>query len=102
MLSARSVICSVLLSLGISGAAFAQEPGAKLLVESCVSCHGPGGVSPGPMPSLDGLEPDAVAEALRAFRGGDREATIMDRIARGLSDAQIDMLQRHLETGRQE
>jgi len=58
----------------------AAPPGAS----SCSGCHGP---QPGAaVPSLEGLDPEAIVAAMEAFRSGQREATIMNRIAKGFSD----------------
>jgi sulfide dehydrogenase cytochrome subunit len=36
-----------------------------------------------------------TADAMRAYKSGDRAATIMNRIAKGFSDAEIDALARY-------
>ena len=81
---------------GASGAANAEEPGpAVLLAEMCGTCHGPDGRSPGAIPSLAPLNAEALRVFLLAYRGGTIEATVMDRIARALTDAEIEALARH-------
>jgi len=65
----------------------------RLLAASCSGCHrGSGG--DGSLPGLAGLTAAELAEALRAFRAGEREATLMNRLAAGYSDAEIDRLAR--------
>ena len=81
---------------GASGAASADEPEpATLLAEMCGTCHGPDGRSPGPIPSLAPLNAEALRVFLVAYRAGSIEATVMDRIARALTDAEIEDLARH-------
>ena len=41
------------------------------------------------MPPLFGHPADYVAEAMHAYRRGERSPTVMDRIARGFSDEEI-------------
>ena len=68
----------------------AQTADARLLALSCAGCHGPDGQSPGPIPSLKGQSEAAIAAALRDFRAGRRPSTVMGRIAKGYSDAEIE------------
>ncbi|MCY4459319.1 MAG: hypothetical protein OXC26_02795 [Albidovulum sp.] len=57
--------------------------------EMCASCHGRDGASSGSMPSLAPLDEESVRLLLEAYRSGEIEGTIMNRIARGLTDAEI-------------
>jgi len=63
-----------------------------VLAGSCSTCHGPNGQSPGAMPSLAGLEPKYIMTRLKEFRSGEVPATLMNRIAKGYSDAEIEAL----------
>ncbi len=64
-----------------------------MLVNNCTICHGPGGVSGGPgVPTIAGLEGDYLLRTLRAYRSGERAASIMGRIARGYDDEQLTRL----------
>ena len=72
-----------------------SEPAATLLAEMCGTCHGPGGRSPGPIPALAPLNDEAVRAFLLGYRAGDIKATVMGRIARALTDAEIEALARH-------
>jgi cytochrome c553 len=74
-------------------AAGAQDTAARNLAASCALCHGTGGRSVtkdvGP---LAGLPREHIATQMRAFRDGNRPASVMHQIAKGYSDAQIDAL----------
>lgn len=99
----RSAAIAVVALLGaspISGAISAHAQGAdpRLLAFSCAGCHGPGGHSPGTIPSINGRSQAALAEALRGFRAGERPSTVMGRIAKGYSDAEIDAVAREIAT----
>ena len=60
-----------------------------VLSAGCFNCHGPGGASPGSIPSLNHLDAEQIASALRDFRDNNRPATVMGRLARGYSDDEI-------------
>jgi sulfide dehydrogenase cytochrome subunit len=57
---------------------------------ACSGCHAP--VSDGPVPSLIGRPAGEIATAMAAFRTGERAATVMDRIAKGYSDEEINAI----------
>ena len=93
--AATRIVPTLALMLAAAGAQ-AQEgtdPGADLLAQGCMACHGPEWRSEAQMPSLDSLEPAEIARMMREFQSGERDSTIMQRLALGLSDAQIDMLE---------
>lgn len=57
---------------------------------ACGGCHPPG---PGAeVPPISGMPAAQLAAAMRAFRSGERPATVMDRIAKGFSEGEIDAL----------
>ena len=76
----------------------AQNADPRLLALSCAGCHGPDGHSPGTIPSINGRSQAAIAEALRGFRADQRPSTVMGRIAKGYSDAEIDAVAREIAT----
>jgi cytochrome c553 len=42
-----------------------------------------------PVPRLAGLDQAAIVKAMQDFRSGQRAGTVMDRIAKGFTDAEI-------------
>jgi cytochrome c553 len=70
----------------------AQE-NARNLAASCAICHGTDGraVTKDVIP-LAGLPREHIATQMRAFRDGQRPATVMHQIAKGYTDAQIDAI----------
>lgn len=74
--------------------AFAQEsPAARSLAATCTACHGPDGKSvAAEAVSIAGLPREHIASQMRAFRDGARPSTIMQQIARGYSEQQIDLI----------
>lgn len=77
-------------------AASAQDANPRLIALSCQGCHGPGGHSPGPVPSINGRSAVALADALHSYRADQRPSTVMGRIAKGYSDAEIEAVARDI------
>ncbi|MBI3249279.1 MAG: c-type cytochrome [Deltaproteobacteria bacterium] len=65
------------------------------LMNACAACHGPDGHSQGAIPSIHTLPKEQLVDSLRAFRSGARQGTVMNRIAKGLSDDDITALAAH-------
>jgi len=63
-------------------------PGAQ----SCSGCHPGGAGAAGPVPALVGRQPAEIVAQMQAFRSGQREATVMDQIAKGFSDAEVEAI----------
>lgn len=78
-------------AIALSGAVQAGASGA-MLGNTCAGCHGTHGVSAGAAPSLKGLPADYIKQAMHDFKSDKRPATIMNRIAKGYSDADIDAM----------
>jgi cytochrome subunit of sulfide dehydrogenase len=80
-------------ALCLAPAAFGQDSAARNLAAACAICHGTDGhaVTKEVIP-LAGLPREHIAAQMRAFRDGQRPATVMHQIAKGYTDAQIDAL----------
>ena len=78
-----------------ASAAEDEEPDGRLLGLSCAACHGTGGTSPGSIPHITGKSATYFEETLLAFKYDRKEATVMNRIAKGYSDEEIQALARH-------
>ena len=76
------------LVIGIFAAA-ATPAGAPPGASSCSGCHPASAAVKTPVPPLAGRPAAEIVEQVRSFRSGQRPATVMDRIARGFSDAEI-------------
>lgn len=83
---------------GFAGWAQAQGDAASLRLQSlaatCAACHGTAGRQPpgAEVPGLAGRPAAELVERLRAFRRGAVPSTVMQQLARGYSDAQIEAL----------
>ncbi len=79
--------------LAVSAIAQAAPPSAAMLSNACAGCHGTNGGSAGPsMPSLASQSKVAIVDAMKKFKSGERPSTVMGRLAKGYSDAEIDAM----------
>jgi cytochrome c553 len=67
-------------------AAAAAEPAGAT---ACSGCHAASAGVASPVPRLAGLGEADMLKAMQEFRAGTRPATVMDRIAKGYTDAEI-------------
>jgi cytochrome subunit of sulfide dehydrogenase len=75
------------------GASAQDERAARSLAATCASCHGTEGRSvTAELATLAGLPKDDILTKLRGFRGGARPSTVMQQIAKGYSDAQLELI----------
>ncbi|MFN3449048.1 MAG: c-type cytochrome [Roseococcus sp.] len=85
-------------TLGLLAAApaLAQAPDAALLAGACQGCHGAAGEGGHGIPSIKQQQTRAeFVAAMRAFRANERPNTVMGRITRGYTDAEIAALAAH-------
>ena len=68
---------------------------APLSAEGCYGCHGPSGTGAGGIPALAGRDAAELRAQMLAFRANERPGTIMGRIARGYTDAEIAAIAEH-------
>lgn len=68
---------------------------APLAAQGCLGCHGPNGAGLGSGAALAGRDAGELASLMRAYRANERPGTIMGRIARGYTDAEIDAVAAH-------
>jgi cytochrome c553 len=89
-----------------AGAGFAQAPaaptgpvfaasnlsaiGVRAMASTCAACHGTNGLSVGgAVPGLAGINKEYFLNQMQAFREGKRDATIMQQLSKGYSDAEV-------------
>lgn len=75
----------------LCGVAVGDETAPALLAAACVSCHSPK-ASDNAIPSLVDLSADDIRMMLLGYKGDSIQGTIMNRIAKGYTDAEIDAL----------
>ncbi len=82
---------SATMAFAVAGAAQAggDVEAGKTLAGKCSGCHGANGEGTGSNPALKGQSADAVAQALNDYKSGARKHTMMEMLAKPLSDADI-------------
>ena len=80
---AAAIGCASIAAAGVSSA----EPPAG--AAACSGCHPTSPRVTSPVLRLAGLDQARIARAMEEFRSGKRAATIMDRIAKGFTDDEI-------------
>ena len=84
----RGVLAAVIGCASIAAAAVASaEPPAG--AAACSGCHPASTRVSSPVPRLAGLDQARIVRAMEDFRSGKRAATVMDRIAKGFTDYEI-------------
>ena len=83
----QAALAALLVAAVPAAVAVPVEPPAG--AASCSGCHPASAKADSPVSRLAGLDRQAIASALLAFRSGQRPATVMDRIAKGFTDEEI-------------
>ncbi len=80
------LIAGLLLNLPIN----AYEPQIRMLVDTCIACHGNNGSSVGSAtPNIANMREALFVKAMQDMQSGERPSTIMGVIAKGYTDAEI-------------
>ena len=83
------LLAGLLAAPALAGAAPIPARGAAW-AQACAACHGPDGQSQGAIPALDRLSPEDFRAAMQSFRTEERQGTVMNQIAKGLSGADVE------------
>ena len=84
----------LLIAAAVPLVALAQDNDvARSLAATCANCHGTDGRSATKeVIPLAGLPKSFLVDQMKAFKDGKRPATIMHQIAKGYTDAQIELI----------
>ena len=90
----RKALAALIGSVFLAGTAqVLADPSAKMMADTCAGCHGTNGQSAGPAsPNLAGISESYFNDSMKGFKEDTRPATIMNRIAKGYTDAQIESM----------
>ncbi|SMN16172.1 cytochrome c class I [uncultured Candidatus Thioglobus sp.] len=90
----KTIIKSTLLVAAIALSVQSQAvPSAEALSYTCAGCHGTNGASTGDaIPSIAGLSSTYLVDAMKAYKNDERDPTIMNRIAKGYSEEQFELM----------
>jgi sulfide dehydrogenase cytochrome subunit len=78
-------MAALLVMAGSAHATSPPPPGAA----SCSGCHARQVAASGEIPGIFGRDPTEVLAALTSFKDGSKPATVMNRIAKGFSDDEL-------------
>jgi sulfide dehydrogenase cytochrome subunit len=82
-----TVVAACLFALVAAAAAPPAVPPSG--AASCTGCHAADPKIETRVPRISGRPPAEIVAAMEAFRSGQKPATVMDRIAKGFTDAEI-------------
>jgi cytochrome subunit of sulfide dehydrogenase len=83
-------IVAVAIALAWSSSDAPAADAGRDIAAGCATCHGTDGRSRGAIPSLAGRDKIAIVQQVRDFRDGKRPSTVMQQLAKGYSDTQIE------------
>src|SRR5256886_16377094 len=86
----RLLALPALALLAAAGNVGADANFGRDVAANCAICHGADGRSPGGVPSLVGQDKLSLVQQMKDFRDGKRRSTIMQQLARGYTDAEIE------------
>jgi|GEM_PF-728820 len=93
----KSLVAGGVLAMTASPVAFSAE--YQKLADACFACHGKNGVNEfKTIPDLRWQNKDYLVQQLQAFKSGSREDKTMSKVARLLSDDDINRLAEHFYT----
>ena len=85
------ILLAVLAGTAVN-ASTAENVDGRSWAATCTGCHGTDGRSEGGMPGLAGLQKAYIVNAMREFKAGTRQATVMHQHAKGYTDEQIERI----------
>jgi cytochrome c553 len=101
----RAAILALALARLCDGAVAQSVPDAtamhlRVLAASCAPCHGTNGraIEGAALPGLAGRPAPELSRLMHEFKSGQRRSTLMQQVARGYSDAQIEQLAAYFAT----
>ncbi len=82
-----------MIAAGGSLVAHAQDTNTvRGMAATCANCHGTEGRSAGTVPGLAGVDKTHIVQQMQDFKTGKRASTIMQQLAKGFTDAQIEQI----------
>ena len=88
-MNATRLLVAVMLGFAATPIWSASSAEAPLGAASCSSCHPANAGVETAVPRLVGRNAAELAAQMQAFRAGQRPATVMDQMAKGFSDSEV-------------
>jgi cytochrome c553 len=92
MKAARLIASAIAVAAAGTGIASSAVPQPPPGASACSGCHAASTGVDTSVPRLTDRAAGEIAAQMRAFKSGQRPATVMDRIAKGLTDAEIEAI----------
>ena len=90
------VVATIVLAMVCCAVRAADPASGRDIAANCANCHGTNGRSVGVMPVLAGRPQGELVLIVREFRDGKRPSTVMQQLAKGYTDAQIEAVAAYL------
>jgi len=93
-ISSLRIVGATALLVFAAGAPAQPAGHVRGLAAVCANCHGSDGhaVDGSAVPGLAAMPAPYIVEQMKAFRAGTRPSTVMQQIAKGFSDTQVEQL----------
>jgi sulfide dehydrogenase cytochrome subunit len=88
-MKATRLTVAVVVAVVSVATALAASPDAPAGASSCSGCHSASAGVDTPVPPLNGRNAADIVAQMDAFRSGQKAATVMDRLAKGFSEAEV-------------
>jgi cytochrome c553 len=88
-MNAARISVAVAVVVASSALALAASPEPPMGASSCSGCHAANARVDTPVPRLVGRNAADTVAQMQAFKTGQKPSTVMDRIAKGFTDAEI-------------
>lgn len=89
-------VLSLLFLFASTPVAAGEQLSAEMLTFNCFTCHSAGVAGNREVQSLHDFTAAEIRNRLQAFKRGEGDPTIMDRIAKGYTDEEIELIARYL------
>jgi len=87
-----TVAVAITAATGFAAAQGTDPNLARNLAATCANCHGTNGVSQGGTESLAGINKSDIVRKMQEFKTGSKPATVMQQLAKGYTDEQIELI----------
>ena len=88
-MNAARAFVGVVMFVASGAVAFAASPEPPAGASSCSGCHAGGARVDTTVPGLIGRSAADIVAQMQAFKTGQKQSTVMDRIAKGFTDAEV-------------
>jgi sulfide dehydrogenase cytochrome subunit len=91
VVNSRWAALGIVLACAIPG--YAQDDDSvRGMAATCANCHSAQAHRPGAIPPISARDRDTLLQQLKDFKTGARPATVMQQLARGFTDTQLEQL----------